>query len=95
MLLAVQFVNDTTSPQGAFMDHRDVVLPKQVRLVLYALLTLASPFVAYFSATGVLGGNELALYAGISGAIALLAGLNVNAPSRPSGGGNIEGDPVT
>jgi len=59
------------------MDNRDIILPKNVRLALYALLTLSSPFVAYFSATGMLDGEQLALYAGVSGAIALLAGLNV------------------
>jgi len=59
------------------MDHNDILLPKTVRLILYAALTLSSPFVAYFSATGHLGPNEMALYAAVSGAVALLAGLNV------------------
>jgi len=59
------------------MDNNDILLPRQARLVIYALLVLSSPFAAYFSATGHLGPNEMALYAAVSGAVALLAGLNV------------------
>jgi hypothetical protein len=60
------------------VNQSDILLPKQVRLIIYALLVLSSPFAAYFSVTGTLGPNEMALYAGVSGAVALLAGLNVS-----------------
>ncbi len=62
------------------MTNEDIVLPRQLRLFLYIALGLASPVMGYLAVaqSDIIGPNEVALYAGITAFISLLAGLNIN-----------------
>lgn len=66
-------------------------LPDNVRKVLYVVLTLLAPILAYLQVKGVVGTAEITAYAAISAAITGMAALNtgsipgpVDEPSEPS-----------
>ena len=53
-----------------------VNLPAKVRASIYVLFTLSAPVVAYLTATGVIGANEVTLYTALTTAVFGLAALN-------------------
>lgn len=55
-------------------------IPRNIRLLLYIITVFGSLLVSYFSATGKLGGAEVALWTGFTAAIATMAGFNINPP---------------
>ena len=57
----------------------NVTIPARLRLALYIFTTFGSLLVTYFTATGVLGTNEVALWTGFTAAIAAMAGFNTPA----------------
>lgn len=66
------------------MTAEDLIFPRRVRSFLYIVTVISAPIMAYLSAAEIAGPNEMALYAGITGAIALLARLNLT-PSSVEG----------
>lgn len=52
-------------------------IPSQVRSALYIILMLGAPVVAYLQIENIIGANEVALWAGLSSVIALIARLNL------------------
>ena len=66
------------------MDQNDIIVPRRLRLALYVILMIASPFVGYFAITqpGIVGPNEVALWSAVTSVIALIAGLNLTPPSE-------------
>lgn len=66
------------------MDQNDIVIPRKVRSFLYILLVIASPIVGYLaiSQPDIVGPNEVALWAALTTAIALIARLNLTPPSK-------------
>lgn len=66
------------------MDQNDIVVPRKVRSALYIILVIASPIVGYLaiSQPDIVGPNEVALWAALTTAIALIARLNLTPPSN-------------
>lgn len=66
------------------MNQNDIVLPRKLRSALYILLVIGSPIVGYLaiSQPDIVGPNEVALWAALTTAIALIARLNLTPPSK-------------
>lgn len=66
------------------MDQNDIVVPRQLRAALYVILIIGSPVVGYLaiSQPDIIGPNEVALWAALTTAIALIARLNLTPPSK-------------
>ena len=66
------------------MDQNDIVLPRKLRSALYIALVIGSPLVGYLAISQPewIGPNEVALWAALTTAIALIARLNLTPPSK-------------
>ena len=60
------------------------IAPAKVRRVAYYVYASGSLVMAYLSAKGHVGLDEMALYAGVGGLFGFTAGGNVTEPRRPS-----------
>lgn len=60
----------------------DINIPRNVRLALYIITVFGSLLVTYFSATGNIGANEVALWTGFTAAVAAMAGFNLTPPEQ-------------
>lgn len=55
----------------------DVNLNRNLRLILYIVTAIGAPVIAYLNATGVIGENEITLWAGLTTVVAAIAGFNI------------------
>lgn len=53
-------------------------LPPKVRLTLYVIVAISSPFVTYLADRGTIGTLEVSLFAGVVSAVSALAAINLN-----------------
>ena len=69
------------------MDQNDIVVPRKIRSALYIILIIGSPIVGYLAVSqpDYIGPNEVALWAALTTAIALIARLNLTPPSKQMG----------
>lgn len=61
------------------------MIPPKVRLAVYALYAVGSVVMTYLSAKGVVGSDEVALYAGIGTVLGVTAASNVDLDTNQIG----------
>lgn len=73
------------------MNQQNLNPPANVRSVLYVVIMLGGPIIAYLQIKHpeIIGTAELALWTALTSAVALMAGLNVaSGPTDQGNGGN-------